>query len=85
MKAADALGLGLRGLIKLYRYSFSLLLGRTCRFLPTCSDYADEAIKLYGPVKGSGLAFRRVCRCHPWGGHGFDPVPRELSGMKTTK
>ena len=65
----------LRIAIVLYRHSLSLFLGRSCRFLPTCSAYADEAIRLHGPWKGSTLAIRRVCRCHPWGGQGFDPVP----------
>jgi putative membrane protein insertion efficiency factor len=46
-----------------------------CRYLPTCSSYAEEAIRLHGPVRGSGLALRRLARCHPWGGHGVDPVP----------
>jgi putative membrane protein insertion efficiency factor len=65
----------LRGLIFIYRYSFSALLGRQCRFLPTCSDYANEAIRLHGAINGSVLVLRRLGRCHPWGGHGFDPVP----------
>jgi putative membrane protein insertion efficiency factor len=65
----------LRALIWFYRHTFSYFLGRQCRFLPTCSAYADEAILLHGPVRGSALAFRRFCRCHPWGGQGFDPVP----------
>jgi putative membrane protein insertion efficiency factor len=68
-------GMTLRGSIFLYRHTLSLFLGRQCRYLPTCSDYADEAIRIHGPAKGSALAFRRVCRCHPWGGQGFDPVP----------
>ncbi len=46
-----------------------------CRYLPTCSSYAEEAIRRHGPVRGSGLALRRLSRCHPWGGHGVDPVP----------
>jgi len=46
-----------------------------CRYLPTCSSYAEEAIRRHGPVRGSGLALRRLARCHPWGGHGVDPVP----------
>jgi putative membrane protein insertion efficiency factor len=46
-----------------------------CRYLPTCSEYAVEAIDVHGPLKGSWLALRRVCRCTPWGGHGLDPVP----------
>ena len=65
----------LRALIWLYRHSLSAFLGRQCRFLPSCSVYADEAIRRYGATKGGGLALRRVCRCHPWGGHGYDPVP----------
>jgi uncharacterized protein len=46
-----------------------------CRYLPTCSQYAIEAIDLHGPARGSLLALRRLLRCHPWGGHGVDPVP----------
>lgn len=46
-----------------------------CRYLPTCSTYADEAIRRFGPMRGSVLAARRLSRCHPWGGHGVDPVP----------
>jgi uncharacterized protein len=73
--AGKIVGQFLRALIWLYRHTLSLFLGRQCRFLPTCSEYADEALRLHGPVKGSALAFRRFCRCHPWGGQGFDPVP----------
>ncbi|MDD3030044.1 MAG: membrane protein insertion efficiency factor YidD [Alphaproteobacteria bacterium] len=65
----------LRGLIGLYRHSLSMFLGNRCRFLPTCSVYADEAIRLHGPVKGTRLALKRLLRCHPWGGSGYDPVP----------
>jgi len=63
--------------ITVYRYTLSRFLGGQCRFLPTCSAYAQEALRTHGPVKGLGLTFRRVCRCHPWGGHGYDPVPKE--------
>lgn len=66
----------LRSLIWCYRHTFSAFMGRECRFLPTCSAYADEALTLHGPVRGGGLALRRFCRCHPWGGHGYDPVPK---------
>jgi len=87
MSARDFLingfGLLLRGLVQLYRYSFSYFFGRQCRFLPTCSSYADEAIQRHGPVRGSGLAVRRFCRCHPWGESGFDPVPKIASKAKS--
>jgi len=65
----------LKGVITAYRYSLSPLLGKNCRFLPTCSEYAYEAIDRFGPFKGGLLAVRRIGRCHPWGGSGFDPVP----------
>ena len=61
--------------IALYRLTVSLLLGVNCRHLPTCSDYAREAIETNGAWKGSWLALSRICRCHPWGSQGFDPVP----------
>jgi putative membrane protein insertion efficiency factor len=63
------------GLIKIYQWVISPLLGPSCRYTPTCSQYALEALQKYGPVKGSWLAFKRIMRCHPWGGHGPDPVP----------
>lgn len=46
-----------------------------CRYLPTCSQYAIEALEIHGAIKGGWLAVRRIARCHPWGGHGLDPVP----------
>lgn len=61
--------------IYFYRYSISPLLPPACRYTPTCSEYAIEAIKKHGPVKGFWLALKRFMRCHPWGGHGYDPVP----------
>jgi putative membrane protein insertion efficiency factor len=61
--------------IKAYQILISPLLGPSCRFTPTCSQYAVEAIQKYGPFKGSWLAFKRIIRCHPWGGCGHDPVP----------
>ena len=61
--------------IKVYQILISPLLGPSCRFTPTCSQYAVEAIQKYGPIKGSWLAFKRIIRCHPWGGCGHDPVP----------
>ena len=62
-------------LIKLYQWIISPWLGSKCRFTPTCSQYGIEALKKYGPLKGLWLTFKRVSRCHPWGGHGYDPVP----------
>jgi putative membrane protein insertion efficiency factor len=65
----------LRLLILAYRYSLSYFLGRHCRFMPSCSVYADEALKAHGPFKGTWIALKRFGRCHPWGGAGYDPVP----------
>lgn len=69
---------GLVGLIRLYQLTISSVLGRRCRYLPTCSDYAMEAIKLHGAWAGFWLGLSRIARCHPWGGEGFDPVPQEF-------
>ncbi|MDQ0503961.1 membrane protein insertion efficiency factor YidD [Xanthobacter agilis] len=68
----------LRVPILLYRYTLSSFMGRQCRYLPTCSEYADEAISRHGAWPGLFMATARVCRCHPWGGHGYDPVPKAL-------
>jgi uncharacterized protein len=62
-------------LIRIYQLTLSSFLGRGCRFLPTCSDYAKEAIEKHGPWRGTILSLRRISRCHPWGGEGYDPVP----------
>lgn len=63
-------------LIKFYQVCISPLKGGpTCRFTPTCSQYALEAFRKYGPFKGFWLSLRRILRCHPWGGSGYDPVP----------
>jgi putative membrane protein insertion efficiency factor len=61
--------------IRLYQWTLSPLLPRACRFAPSCSEYAAEAILTHGPVRGVRLGLRRLGRCHPWGGHGYDPVP----------
>lgn len=61
--------------IRMYQLLLSPLLGASCRFTPTCSQYAIEAIRKYGPFKGGWLTLKRISRCHPWGGHGHDPVP----------
>ncbi len=65
----------LQWLIRAYQYVLSPWLGPSCRFLPSCSDYAREALEIHGPWKGSWLALRRISRCHPLGASGFDPVP----------
>jgi putative membrane protein insertion efficiency factor len=65
----------LRGAIRAYQLLISPLLPPSCRFLPTCSDYACEAIGRYGAPRGLVLAAWRLARCHPWGGSGYDPVP----------
>lgn len=70
--------LAVRGLILVYRYSLSAFMGRQCRYLPTCSEYAEEAVMRHGALAGSVMATARICRCNPWGGHGYDPVPRCL-------
>lgn len=62
-------------LIKLYQWIISPVLGPSCRYTPTCSNYALEAFKKHGLFKGGWLAIKRISRCHPWGGHGDDPVP----------
>ena len=62
-------------IIRFYRFAISLLLGHCCRFEPTCSTYAIEAIKTYGSFKGCLLAVRRLSRCHPWHAGGVDPIP----------
>ena len=61
--------------IRFYRGYISPMLPPACRFTPTCSQYAMEALQKHGPLKGLYRAIRRILRCHPWGGHGYDPVP----------
>jgi len=62
-------------LIRVYQYTLSPFIGRSCRYAPTCSVYSVEAIKKYGPFKGGWMALKRVFSCNPWGGSGYDPVP----------
>jgi uncharacterized protein len=63
------------GLIRIYQWGISPLLGSKCRYTPTCSQYGIEALKKHGLFKGGYLTIKRVLSCHPWGGHGHDPVP----------
>jgi putative membrane protein insertion efficiency factor len=64
-----------KGAHRAYKMTLSPLIGNQCRFLPTCSDYAAKALIDHGPWRGSWLAARRLCRCNPWGGSGYDPPP----------
>jgi len=72
---SSAIAKAMLGVIWFYRHYISPLLPPVCRYTPTCSQYAVEAIKKYGPFKGGWLAFKRIMRCTPWGGSGYDPVP----------
>jgi putative membrane protein insertion efficiency factor len=63
------------GLIRVYHYVLSPLLPNSCRFVPTCSQYGVEAFRKYGPLKGFLLTAKRIARCNPWGGSGYDPLP----------
>ena len=68
--------------IKIYKYLISPLIGPSCRYLPTCSEYSIEALKTYGLLKGLFLSFRRIMSCHPWGNSGFDPVKKQVRVKK---
>jgi putative membrane protein insertion efficiency factor len=69
------LSLPLIALIKLYQWILSPWIGQKCRFTPSCSQYALEALRKYGIFRGTWLFLKRFSRCHPWGGQGYDPVP----------
>ena len=62
-------------LVKFYRFAISPWLGGNCRFQPTCSEYAIQALQTHGVLRGGWLAAKRIGRCNPWGGSGYDPVP----------
>jgi putative membrane protein insertion efficiency factor len=72
-------GLTIRAMIRAYQLLIRPILPPSCRFYPSCSHYAAEAVALHGPGHGTWLALRRLLRCHPWGGGGYDPVPSEPS------
>ena len=76
----NPLTMAARALIGAYQWCISPFMAPCCRYLPTCSDYAREALAEHGLVAGGSLALRRICRCHPWGSSGFDPVPRTRAG-----
>ena len=69
-------------LIRTYRYLLSPLLGHSCRYLPTCSEYSIDALKTYGLLKGLFLSLKRILSCHPWSKGGFDPVKKEMKVKK---
>ncbi|MFN5148514.1 MAG: membrane protein insertion efficiency factor YidD [Flavobacteriia bacterium] len=69
-------------LVKGYQYLISPILPASCRYTPTCSNYMLEAINIWGPFKGTWLGIRRISSCHPWGGHGHDPVPDKNKSKK---
>ena len=65
-------------LIKSYQLLISPLLGQNCRYLPTCSEYSAQSIREHGVTKGIALSLKRISKCHPWGSHGYDPVPKKV-------
>ena len=65
--------------VRAYRLLLSPWLGHSCRYQPTCSSYAIEALQVHGALKGGWLAMKRIGRCHPWGGSGYDPVPGSVA------
>ena len=64
--------------VRIYQYTLSPFLGANCRYMPSCSAYAIEALEVHGPFKGGFLALKRILSCHPWGGSGIDPVPKKV-------
>ena len=70
------------GMLRLYRTFISPLYGQVCRYHPTCSAYALEAVQTHGAIKGSWYAVRRLARCHPWAAGGYDPVPTRLAATQ---
>lgn len=69
----NGLSAALIGLVRCYQRGVSPWLGPRCRYQPTCSEYFIEAVRKHGPVRGAWRGIRRICRCHPWGGSGYDP------------
>lgn len=75
----------LTALIRFYQVAISPWTPPSCRYAPTCSAYALEAIRLHGAARGGWLAVKRFASCHPWGGHGYDPVPLHLKGERSAE
>ena len=80
----DPLRWFLIGFLRAYRLLISPLYGQVCRYHPSCSAYALDAVREYGSIKGSWLAVRRLGRCHPWAAGGYDPVPPRVAGPSTS-
>lgn len=78
------LGRILTAVVRFYQLAVSPWTPAACRFTPTCSSYALAALERHGALRGSWLAVRRICRCHPWGGYGYDPVPERVGGRSVT-
>lgn len=74
-RLSEWLGAGLLALVRAYQLLVSPWLAGACRHVPTCSVYAQDAIRRFGPLRGGWLTLRRIGRCHPWGTSGYDPVP----------
>ncbi|MFP4663510.1 MAG: membrane protein insertion efficiency factor YidD [Bacteroidales bacterium] len=72
-------------LIKIYKHVISPWTPNACRHVPTCSSYAISAVQMHGPLRGGLLSLRRLSKCHPWGTHGYDPVPKEYNKIKIKK
>jgi putative membrane protein insertion efficiency factor len=79
------LGRVLIGMVRFYQVAISPWTPPTCRYTPTCSQYALEALERHGAARGSWLAMRRLAHCHPWGGHGYDPVPARPDQSQPTE
>ncbi|MGY9018184.1 MAG: membrane protein insertion efficiency factor YidD [Alphaproteobacteria bacterium] len=73
----------IRGLIRLYQWVISPLFPATCRYAPSCSHYAADAVTRFGVLRGGWMAMKRIGRCHPWGGTGYDPVPETIKNTYT--
>ncbi|MFP9100262.1 membrane protein insertion efficiency factor YidD [Flavobacterium sp. RHBU_24] len=82
MKAGQLLTMPFVFLIRVYQTVLSPLLPSVCRYTPTCSQYALEALKTHGLIKGGWLAAKRIISCNPWGGSGYDPVPQKTCSHK---
>lgn len=72
-------------LVKIYQWIISPLYPATCRYTPTCSTYMIQAVRTWGPIKGTWLGLKRIASCHPWGGSGHDPVPERKSKKESSK